>query len=100
MYTRVNRPVTEHLLSVYIYTLKIKCSPLESAPMVVKIAQNQSKMRKIYSFKVGGTLKIAFKKWIIHTTAHDSLFSPLKPNINLGINEYYLHGYQTRWKLG
>jgi hypothetical protein len=53
MYTRVNRPVNEQLLSVYIYTLKIKYSPLKSAPVVVKMAQNQSKMRKIYSFKVG-----------------------------------------------
>jgi len=53
MYTRVNRPVNEQLLSVYIYNLKIKYSPLESTPMVVKMAQNRSKMRKIYSFKVG-----------------------------------------------
>jgi hypothetical protein len=53
MYTRVNRPVNEQLLSVYIYNLKIKYSPLESTPMVVKMAQNWSKMRKIYSFKVG-----------------------------------------------
>jgi hypothetical protein len=60
MYTRVNRLITEHLLSVYIYTLIIKYSPLENAPMVVKIAQNWSKMRKIHSFKVGRTVKIAF----------------------------------------
>jgi hypothetical protein len=100
MYTRVNRPITEHLLSVYIYTLIIKYSPLENAPMVVKIAQNWSKMRKIHSFKVGRTVKIAFLKWIVHMAAHDGLFNPLKSNINLGINERYLPSYQTGWKLG
>jgi hypothetical protein len=100
MYPRVNRPVTEHLLSVYIYNLMIKYSPLGNTPMVVKIAQNWSKMRKIHSFKVGRTMKIAFKKWIVHMAAHDGLFSPLKSNINLGINEHYLNNYQTGWKLG
>jgi hypothetical protein len=60
MYTRVNRQVTEHLLSVYIYTLMIKYRPLENVPMVVKIAQNWSKMRKTHYLEVGRTMEIAF----------------------------------------
>jgi len=64
MNIRVNRLVTEHLVSqsplsysiclLSTYTLKIKYSPLENALIVIEIAQYWSKMRKIHSFKVGG----------------------------------------------
>jgi len=59
---RVDRPVTEHIVfqspqshSKCLLSgcgLKIKCSPLESALIVIWIDQNWSKMRKIHFFKV------------------------------------------------
>jgi hypothetical protein len=95
-----SQQLPNHAMIFIFDTLMIKYRPLENAPMVVKIAQNWSKLRKTHSFEVERTVKIALKKWIVDMAAHDGLFSPLKSNINLSINERYLPSYQTRWKLG
>jgi hypothetical protein len=57
-----------------------------------KITRNDESV-KIASVNPSKSRVIGFKKWIIHVAAHDGLFSHLKPNTNLGINECYLLPY-------